>query len=118
MITGVGVAMVMLSLFLSSYYSVVMGWAMLYLGSSFTQDLPWTHCNNTWNTDNCRLGIRFHIRILSILLIFIFAFLASAKGNGSASRLNVDNVTLESVNVSDIPAGWHNWSTPGQEFFE
>lgn len=48
--------MVLLSMLLSSYYSVVMSWAMLYLGSSFTHQLPWTSCNNTWNSENCLSG--------------------------------------------------------------
>ena len=53
---GVGVGMALFSMLLSSYYSVVMSWAMLYLGSSFSSQLPWTHCNNTWNTEFCRQG--------------------------------------------------------------
>lgn len=72
LVPGVGVAMMMLSLLLSSYYSVVMAWAMLYLGSSFTYDLPWTHCNNTWNTENCVEG-PFE-RVWSVFTGFLISF--------------------------------------------
>lgn len=65
---GVGVGMVLFSMLLSSYYSVVMSWAMLYLGSSFSQLLPWTHCNNTWNTEWCRQGASTFIHVLSIIV--------------------------------------------------
>lgn len=58
---GVGVGMVLFSMLLSSYYSVVMSWAMLYLGSSFSSQLPWTHCNNTWNTEFCHQGASLRI---------------------------------------------------------
>lgn len=30
-----------------------MAWALYYLISSFTGQLPWTTCRNTWNTGNC-----------------------------------------------------------------
>lgn len=30
-----------------------MAWALYYLISSFTDQLPWTSCQNAWNTANC-----------------------------------------------------------------
>ena len=30
-----------------------MAWALYYLISSFTEQLPWTSCENSWNTGNC-----------------------------------------------------------------
>ena len=32
---------------------MVIGWALYYLFSSFSSELPWTFCNNTWNTPSC-----------------------------------------------------------------
>ena len=33
-----------------AYYMIIMAWALLYLCYSFQAELPWSHCNNTWNT--------------------------------------------------------------------
>ncbi|TMS14354.1 Sodium-dependent serotonin transporter [Larimichthys crocea] len=38
---------------MSTYYNVVITWALYYLFSSFQAPLPWQSCNNTWNTPNC-----------------------------------------------------------------
>ncbi|XP_048123847.1 sodium- and chloride-dependent GABA transporter 2-like isoform X2 [Alosa alosa] len=35
------------------YYIVILAWAFFYLCSSFQSVLPWSHCNNTWNTAAC-----------------------------------------------------------------
>uniref|UniRef100_A0A673BQX6 Sodium- and chloride-dependent GABA transporter 2-like n=1 Tax=Sphaeramia orbicularis TaxID=375764 RepID=A0A673BQX6_9TELE len=32
------------------YYIVILAWAVFYLTYSFQEVLPWSHCNNTWNT--------------------------------------------------------------------
>ncbi|XP_075875949.1 sodium- and chloride-dependent GABA transporter 3-like [Nelusetta ayraudi] len=34
-------------------YTVIEAWSLLYLGFSFSSQLPWATCNNTWNTENC-----------------------------------------------------------------
>ncbi|XP_061072527.1 sodium- and chloride-dependent GABA transporter 2-like [Conger conger] len=50
---GIGYAsMVMLALS-DIYYIIILAWAMLYLQFSFSWDLPWSSCNNTWNTETC-----------------------------------------------------------------
>lgn len=38
---------------MSFYYNVIIGWSFYYLGGSFSGQLPWNDCNNTWNTDYC-----------------------------------------------------------------
>ena len=50
---GVGYAVVILSSLCCMYYNTVIAWTLYYLFSSFTQDLPWGTCDNTWNTPRC-----------------------------------------------------------------
>uniref|UniRef100_A0A3B1IIJ0 Transporter n=1 Tax=Astyanax mexicanus TaxID=7994 RepID=A0A3B1IIJ0_ASTMX len=54
---GVGLATVVISFVLATYYNVLMTWALYYLFNSFGSNLPWQSCNNTWNAlSNCSTG--------------------------------------------------------------
>ncbi|XP_078599396.1 sodium-dependent serotonin transporter-like [Branchiostoma floridae x Branchiostoma japonicum] len=50
---GMGYAMILVGMYTSFYYNTIIAWAVFYFFSSFTSELPWRSCNNTWNTDNC-----------------------------------------------------------------
>ncbi|XP_076827049.1 sodium-dependent dopamine transporter isoform X2 [Brachyhypopomus gauderio] len=50
---GVGFTVILISLYVGFYYNVIIAWALFYLFSSFSGELPWVHCNNTWNSANC-----------------------------------------------------------------
>ncbi|KAJ8245505.1 hypothetical protein GJAV_G00271440 [Gymnothorax javanicus] len=50
---GIGYATQVTAALLNFYYIIVLAWAIFYLGFSFTWDLPWSSCNNTWNTESC-----------------------------------------------------------------
>jgi SNF family Na+-dependent transporter len=50
---GIGFSMIIVSICLANYYSVVIAWVVRYLFSSFRSELVWHKCTNSWNTDNC-----------------------------------------------------------------
>ncbi|XP_045686542.1 sodium- and chloride-dependent GABA transporter 2 isoform X5 [Phyllostomus hastatus] len=50
---GIGYASQMILMLLNTYYIVVLAWALFYLFSSFTIDLPWGSCRHEWNTEHC-----------------------------------------------------------------
>ena len=106
--------MVVLSYLLSSYYSVVMAWSMLYLSCAFSFDLPWTHCNNTWNTENCHVAFAAATDVIARDNGTL-----SLPANATASRL-LEQVAFQadSLNSTHGYAVLRNWSSPGQEFFE
>lgn len=47
--------MCVIDLYMGMYYNTIISWAVYYLMASFENPLPWTSCNNTWNTENCLL---------------------------------------------------------------
>ncbi|CAK9297661.1 unnamed protein product [Gordionus sp. m RMFG-2023] len=51
--SGIGMAMIIVSLLVSIYYNMILAWTLFYLANSFTAVLPWSHCDNWWNTANC-----------------------------------------------------------------
>ncbi|KAJ8301429.1 hypothetical protein KUTeg_020416 [Tegillarca granosa] len=54
---GLGVAMLVVSALVSIYYNVIITWSMFYFFASFTGDLPWGSCDNSWNTRDCSLKL-------------------------------------------------------------
>lgn len=51
--TGTGIATVVISFLLTTYYIVIITWAIYFFFSSFTSELPYASCNNSWNTADC-----------------------------------------------------------------
>jgi len=50
---GLGYGMVTVSTYICIYFAVLISYILFYFCASFTSDLPWIHCNNTWNSENC-----------------------------------------------------------------
>lgn len=49
-VSGLGYGSQVIVGLLNIYYIIVLAWAVFFLFHSFTWDLPWASCNNTWNT--------------------------------------------------------------------
>lgn len=54
MVIGIGYAVVLIAFYVDFYYNVIIAWALHYFVNSFSTVLPWTTCNNPWNTERCR----------------------------------------------------------------
>ncbi|RXN15627.1 sodium- and chloride-dependent GABA transporter 2-like protein [Labeo rohita] len=50
---GIGYAGQLILLYSCMYYIVILAWALFYLVFSFSSQLPWASCDNSWNTDDC-----------------------------------------------------------------
>ncbi|KAF6206488.1 hypothetical protein GE061_017721 [Apolygus lucorum] len=51
---GIGYAVVLIAFYVDFYYNVIIAWALRFFFASFTDLLPWTTCDNPWNTPKCR----------------------------------------------------------------
>ncbi|XP_056275999.1 solute carrier family 6 member 4b [Pseudoliparis swirei] len=50
---GLGYSICVIALYVSFYYNTIIAWALFYFYSSFSTILPWTNCDNVWNTPDC-----------------------------------------------------------------
>uniref|UniRef100_A0A8C5AT39 Transporter n=1 Tax=Gadus morhua TaxID=8049 RepID=A0A8C5AT39_GADMO len=50
---GIGYSICIIALYVSFYYNTIIAWALFYFYSSFSTTLPWTNCDNAWNTPDC-----------------------------------------------------------------
>lgn len=94
-VVGVGLAVTLLIIYTQCYYNVVMAWILYYLFSSFTTVLPWSHCENAWNTVNCRehRGQNRTVNHTSLLN-------SSAPGLLGYDAVNSSNVTLKVMDAA------------------
>ncbi|XP_039256761.2 sodium- and chloride-dependent GABA transporter 2-like [Styela clava] len=50
---GIGYASTVIIVNLNTYYMTVLAWGLRYMVASFSATLPWSTCDNEWNTENC-----------------------------------------------------------------
>ncbi|XP_072180160.1 sodium- and chloride-dependent betaine transporter-like [Diadema setosum] len=50
---GIGIGGLVLQVLMDTYYVIIMAWGLYYLFLSFDDVLPYSHCNNAWNTPCC-----------------------------------------------------------------
>uniref|UniRef100_A0A336MNN5 Transporter n=1 Tax=Culicoides sonorensis TaxID=179676 RepID=A0A336MNN5_CULSO len=51
---GIGYAVVLIAFYVDFYYNVIIAWSLRFFFASFAEKLPWTTCDNIWNTEQCR----------------------------------------------------------------
>lgn len=54
---GIGYAMFFISFFVGIYYNMILAWAIFFLASSLNVEVPWSSCDNWWNTDACQTDL-------------------------------------------------------------
>ncbi|EDV19460.1 uncharacterized protein TRIADDRAFT_33521 [Trichoplax adhaerens] len=54
---GLGYAMMVISGWVAIYYNMLIAWSLYYLYSSFAPVLPWSTCNNTYNSPYCFVDV-------------------------------------------------------------
>ncbi|XP_035241049.1 sodium- and chloride-dependent GABA transporter 2-like isoform X1 [Anguilla anguilla] len=50
---GIGYAGQLILFYSCMCYIIILAWALFYLYFSFSSQLPWASCSNTWNSDHC-----------------------------------------------------------------
>ncbi|KAL4710706.1 hypothetical protein ACJJTC_004351 [Scirpophaga incertulas] len=59
---GAGLASVVISFLMSTYYAVIIAWAIYYFFTSFKSEVPWASCSNRWNTAQCWVPLHNHTK--------------------------------------------------------
>ncbi|XP_054717212.1 sodium-dependent dopamine transporter-like [Uloborus diversus] len=54
LLKGVGYAVVLIAFYVDFYYNIIIAWSLYFFVASFNTVLPWTTCDNAWNTPFCR----------------------------------------------------------------
>lgn len=97
---GVGYAAAVMAAWLNTYYIVILAWAVYYLFRSFTSILPWSTCDNEWNTPNC---LSYYRRTPTV-----------ANCTNETSLLALNSSSNMSVCLTDLS----NATSPVREFWE
>ncbi|GFY05794.1 sodium- and chloride-dependent glycine transporter 1 [Trichonephila clavipes] len=100
---GIGYAMFLMSTLVGIYYNMILAWALFYLISSLRSTLPWSSCDNWWNTVACQ---KFDVKNCT-------AMHGILSENGTCIlRYQVSNATWESLQTSASKA-----KTASDEYF-
>ncbi|XP_061641597.1 sodium- and chloride-dependent GABA transporter 2-like isoform X4 [Phyllopteryx taeniolatus] len=97
---GIGYASQLILFYGCISYMVILAWAFLYLFSSFSREMPWATCNNTWNTGT---EIAFQWGNQMSLLFYCVVLLTKIL---CPCLTNVVNISDSCVVLSNYTANW------------
>jgi len=101
--TGIGYGMCCISIYIGTYYNVIIAWAFFYIFSSINTTVPWDSCDNKWNTLACRKMNDLN-----------------CTGHGGLTTVNGSCVQEEDVSATEWKSLTHytnNSKMPSDEFF-
>ncbi|XP_053717624.1 sodium- and chloride-dependent betaine transporter-like isoform X1 [Synchiropus splendidus] len=103
MLEGVGVASLVVLIYLNIYYIVVMAWTIFYFVHSFKDPLPWSTCDNSWNSELCQA----HQSVYANPHLY--------QPNASWSFLN--NISLEEYFINSTEYGFEQYRITSEDEF-
>lgn len=83
---GIGYSSLLVVSYITLYYSTIIAYSLFYLIASFRAQMPWSTCDNSWNTKNC------HERI-DILTNSTYKT-SSLQDNKNVTQIENENVTF------------------------
>lgn len=96
-VPGIGYACAVIVFLLNCEYNIILTWAFHYLFSSFATELPWSSCNNDWNTPACR---KDHRTITSSNDSTMVSLTGNATGVSAPALANVTALLETGSNVT------------------
>ncbi|XP_064623694.1 sodium- and chloride-dependent taurine transporter-like [Lineus longissimus] len=111
---GVGYACCVINFYCNVYYIVILAWAFYYMFASFNTVLPWSTCDNPWNTERCTI---FEARQNSTLMA---ASLNTTVAVPSAVSMAVTSIGYgaTSSNLTNISLNTTRGVDPVTEYWE
>lgn len=102
---GLGYGMIAVTAMVSLYYTVLIGWAFLYMFKSFAAELPWERCHKEWARPSC-YSYKEADECMST--------------NGSVYYQNIcyNSTHAEEMNVTELAKNISIRAPPAQDFFE
>jgi len=94
---GLGYGMFVISFVIGIYYNMVVAWSLRYFWASLTSVLPWTTCDNAWNTEFCSVSKQVANCTLELL-------------NSNSSVANCTEMNVNDTSQLKLPADeyFHN----------
>ncbi|XP_064636103.1 sodium- and chloride-dependent glycine transporter 1-like isoform X2 [Lineus longissimus] len=119
---GIGYGMVLVSGVVCIYYNIIIAWTLYFLYKSFTSVLPWSTCDNEWNTPRCIVRNRNDSLLVNDSLL-INETDETWNTTYTPNVMNMVNGTLgNSTNltatVASVVGNITNRTTPSEEFWQ
>lgn len=112
---GIGYGMVIISAIVCVYYNVIIAWTLYYFAMSFTWTLPWSNCNNRWNTDRCFTrwkNVTTNGSVAAAATVAAATTQATRTTLGNEQRFRSPSEEFWEYNVLGISDGIENMGTP------